>query len=766
MPAQTQGSNQRLNLRDLQTPSTEGPGGADGIVIPLEFVYTKSGSATYILNVTIGENNQQLPLQLDTGSSDLWVASTSCTGCGNVGGGLYDPSGSLATGQSFEIDYIAGNAAGPIVWDKVNIGGYTIDHQALAAANLVQDEPLDVFSGILGLALPLNSVIVSTLSAGDPIGADGATWASNLFGMDGAPAARFLSFLLERPGSPTIPSLLGIGRHPSDYVPDPSKVHYSTIVSGSNGATFWEISVTAVTVYVDGEPRVVNIGSSSSGSGFPTAVLDTGVPVILMRSTIANGIYGALDIHPAQDQNYYVPCKTPLNMTISLNGMAIPLHPLDLTIGQGISSETCVGTIQAADGLLSSSSTADMILGVPFLRNVYTVLAHDVPFANGSFNTQAVNNNQTFMIRPRLGLINLTDPTVALDEFNTVRVLGQPLSSSGNGSKQSTSERASGLSVGLKVLLGLVGVFVLALLVFALRFLWHRRKWKRSPGVLEAGGSPDAQNAYNTSDGAHREGAQSGPEDSSGLAAATMRDSQLDEHMSQKRPQSSYTTDTLLTRVESDNQDYGEEMLVDEFGLVYFGIPGKDKKGRNSTTSRSFSSFPDQATMVGMGIGDPDEARLSQRFGFTAFSPSSPGQPGMEGSNRRRSDQSSAHSRIQSGLNPSEPLLTSQSRSSAGWNDSYFPVADTRPREDADAGWAEEFRTRDSMAGVGAHNRHRSSNGGIDPTRPTSRSRTSSGGQYSPGVPRHSRLRSSFDHTVEDPLLPPSNSPEEGPNRT
>jgi hypothetical protein len=48
-----------------------------------------------------------------------------------VGGGLYDPSGSLATGQSFQIDYIAGSAAGPIVWDKVNIGGYTIDHQAL-----------------------------------------------------------------------------------------------------------------------------------------------------------------------------------------------------------------------------------------------------------------------------------------------------------------------------------------------------------------------------------------------------------------------------------------------------------------------------------------------------------------------------------------------------------------------------------------------------------------------------------------------------------
>ena len=457
--------------------------------------------------------------------------------------------------------------------------------------------------------------------------------------------------------------------------------------------------------------------------------------------------------HPIDQRNDsklsdYVPCKTPLNMTISVNGMVIPLHPLDLTIGQGISSETCVGTIQAADDLLSSSSAGDMILGVPFLRNVYTVLAHDIPFANGSFDTQAVNNNETFQIHPRLGLINLTDPNVALDEFHTVRVLGQPLTSSGNGSNH--SEGGSGLSAGLKVLLGLVGVFVLALFVFALRFLWHRRKWKKSSGILNPSSRSDTQDPSN---GVH-------PEASSGLAAAQMRDLQLDEHMSRNGLHSTYAADSLLTKVESDNQDYGEELLVDEFGLVYFGRPGKDKKGRNSTTSRSFSSFPDQATMVGMGIGNADEVRLSQRFGFTAF----PGPPGVEGSNRR-SDQSSAHSRIPSGLNSSEPLLAFQSRSSAGWNDSDPPAADTRPREDAGTGWAEEFGTRDSMAGVGAHNRRRSSNGSIDPTRPTPRTRISSGEQHSPGVPRHSRLRSSFDHTIEDPLLPPSGPPEEGPGR-
>lgn len=44
MPAGMQGGSRRLGLRDGQTPSVEGPGGADGVVIPLQFVYTKSGS--------------------------------------------------------------------------------------------------------------------------------------------------------------------------------------------------------------------------------------------------------------------------------------------------------------------------------------------------------------------------------------------------------------------------------------------------------------------------------------------------------------------------------------------------------------------------------------------------------------------------------------------------------------------------------------------------------------------------------------------------
>lgn len=137
-------------------------------------------------------------------------------------------------------------------------------------------------------------------------GRDGAPFTSNLFGITpvgSAPSARFLSFTLSRPGSSAIPAQLGIGRHPAQIVPDPSRVNYSSLVPDrqGTGTLFWEVQIRAVTLYVNGSPKSVDLGNSRSGNALPTAILDTGVPLILATSTIANGIYGALGIGPASD---------------------------------------------------------------------------------------------------------------------------------------------------------------------------------------------------------------------------------------------------------------------------------------------------------------------------------------------------------------------------------------------------------------------------------------------------------------------------------
>ncbi|KAJ3512984.1 hypothetical protein NLJ89_g3205 [Agrocybe chaxingu] len=469
-----------------------------------------------------GVNSQQFSLQVDTGSSDLWVASTSCStsSCGLTKGRLYDPSGATPTGVDFTIPYLSGLAAGPVVWDRVSVGGYTINTQALAAANDVRDEPLAPnFSGILGLALPLNSIIASSIAPVTNNNPDGAAWASNLFSItpiDQAPASRFLSLALSRPGSDQVPAVLGIGRHPAALVPDPSKIEYSIPVSDRPGILFWKVSVRAITVYVNGEARGVSIGRSATGAVFPSAILDSGVPLILTTSTIANAIYGAIGVSPASDGQYYVPCTTPLNMTVTIdNRPEIPLHPLDLTAEppQGNRAQFCIGLIQAADAQLTrpDSPLGDMILGVPFMRNVYTVMAYTVPNADGSFtpigSTNSTDGALVQMIRPRLGLLSLTEPTRALSEFNTVRVLNQPISSgvptTSTGSGNNTKTVPVGgkrLSIGIIVLIGLLSFFALCCILFAIRWFLMRRKFRkaaqRGPPDADEYGTMDRKSAY------------------------------------------------------------------------------------------------------------------------------------------------------------------------------------------------------------------------------------------------------------------------------
>ena len=169
-------------------------------------------------------------------------------------------------------------------------------------------------------------------------------------------------------------------------------------------------------------------------------------------------------------------------MTITLDGQSeLPLHPLDLTAeptGQS-NSQYCTGLIQTnPSGLAANSDIGDMVLGVPFMRNVYTVMAYEQPDATGNFN-----NSFQFGTHPMLGLLGLTNAIQAMEEFDHVRVLKQPL---GDGSSQQSSSPqgdTSQLSVGVKILIGLVGFFALSLVFFALRCFFARKRWRGHPPV-------------------------------------------------------------------------------------------------------------------------------------------------------------------------------------------------------------------------------------------------------------------------------------------
>lgn len=206
------------------------------------------------------------------------------------------------------------------------------------------------FSGVLGLALPDNSVIASYIPPITGNAPDGAAWASNLFsitkGSDStdtevAPSEKFLSLTLSRPGSNKVPSLLGIGMHPpagTVTLPDSlggssaqlgfNKVNYNPPLDGggTQGPLFWKVAVTGISVWVDSQEKQIQMTKTpdivDDGSSL-TAVLDSGVPLIITSSAIANGIYGALGIGPASDGN----CES-LRSLLTVCDLASRLSPL------------------------------------------------------------------------------------------------------------------------------------------------------------------------------------------------------------------------------------------------------------------------------------------------------------------------------------------------------------------------------------------------------------------------------------------------------
>jgi len=136
--------------------------------------------------------------------------------------------------------------------------------------------------------------------------------------------------------------------------------------------------------------------------------------------------------------------------------------------------------IQAADSQLTdpTSDVGDMILGIPFMRNVYTVMAYTVPTDDGAFPPIS-DSKVNILVQPRLGLMSLTNSTMALDEFNTVRVLNQPLSDGPVDADSGSQGGGKKLSTGIIVLIALLGFFAFCCVLFIVRSLVYRRQFYR-----------------------------------------------------------------------------------------------------------------------------------------------------------------------------------------------------------------------------------------------------------------------------------------------
>ncbi|KAH8879079.1 Asp-domain-containing protein [Thozetella sp. PMI_491] len=118
----------------------------------------------YLTEVQIGTPAQTLKLDFDTGSSDLWVFSTSTASAG-TGHTKFDPSKSSTakkmTGATWSISYGDGSSSsGDVYTDVVSVGGLAVKSQAVETAKKVSQEFASFAGdGLLGLAFStLNTI--------------------------------------------------------------------------------------------------------------------------------------------------------------------------------------------------------------------------------------------------------------------------------------------------------------------------------------------------------------------------------------------------------------------------------------------------------------------------------------------------------------------------------------------------------------------------------------------------------------------------------
>jgi len=127
----------------------------DGVATTPTVPLTDVQDSEYFGTVELGSPAQSFTVIYDTGSSNLWVPSKSCTNCKKAGG-HYDSSKSSTytkNGESFALQYGTGSCTGFLSADVTTIGGaaiknFTFGEVTHEAADVFGQAPFD---GILGL---------------------------------------------------------------------------------------------------------------------------------------------------------------------------------------------------------------------------------------------------------------------------------------------------------------------------------------------------------------------------------------------------------------------------------------------------------------------------------------------------------------------------------------------------------------------------------------------------------------------------------------
>ncbi|KAG8990878.1 Type I transmembrane sorting receptor [Tulasnella sp. JGI-2019a] len=299
--------------------------------------------------ISIGTPAQASTVDFDTGSSDLWVPLSTCSGCVAP---LFDYASSSTfniTSTNFSVGYNDGSAAeGKVATDTVTVAGLTVAGQGFGAITTESNGAGGPMAGLLGLGFPALAT-----SGKNP-------FFFNLVA-NGALASNVFSFYMTRNGG--IGSELCIGC--IDSTKYTGSITYHTLSASATGGTqlFWSTQSSGFTYN----------GGPSTGSF--VAIIDSGTTLIAIPTAAAKKLYASIPGSKHTPRTfgagtYTYPCSTTLGtiaMVIDNNSYA--LHPSDFNLGPvSNGSSTCVGAIYGDD-----SSPGLATIGDAFMKNWVSV---------------------------------------------------------------------------------------------------------------------------------------------------------------------------------------------------------------------------------------------------------------------------------------------------------------------------------------------------------------------------------------------------------
>ncbi|KAI9301112.1 rhizopuspepsin 6 precursor [Cunninghamella echinulata] len=299
----------------------------------------------YYGTVTVGTPGQKFKLDFDTGSSDLWFASTLCSSCGSTQT-KYNPSASStykAEGKTWSISYGDGStASGITALDTVNLGGLIIKDQRIELAKQestsFQSDPVD---GLLGLAFNSIATVSGTKTPVDNLISQGLI-SQPIFGV-------YLGKSSQSGGGEYV-----FGGYNANHV-----ASSFTTVPVDNSQGFW-------TIDVDG----FSVNSGSTTTPFQ-GIVDTGTTLLVLADPIAAKIASSLGGRLTNQGLYSISCSNTKTLSFTIGGTKFTIPAADLIFAQ--QGSTCYSAVAP------SGSTDFSILGDTFLKNVYTVFNQQVP---------------------------------------------------------------------------------------------------------------------------------------------------------------------------------------------------------------------------------------------------------------------------------------------------------------------------------------------------------------------------------------------------